>query len=121
MWRSSVANRNQRVGTEFETLVLQGFRLAYPEAVRLGKQGAMDKGDIWLPGAPYVVECKREKSLNLGGWMGEAEAEAANAGKPIGVVVHKRRGKGDWRDQWVTVKLGDFLELTNAQATVPSP
>lgn len=104
-------NRNQKVGTEFETLVLRGFQARYPQAVRLGKQGRFDKGDIWLPDAPFIVECKREKSINLGGWMGEAEAEAANAGKPIGVVVHKRRGKGDWQSQWVTVKLGDFLEL----------
>lgn len=115
-----MANRNQKVGTEFETLVLQGFRARYPEAVRLGKQGAYDKGDIWLPGAPYIVECKREKSINLGGWMGEAETEAVNAGKPIGVVVHKRRGKGDWRDQWVTLKLGDFMELCNDPVSVRS-
>jgi hypothetical protein len=106
-------NRNQAVGTAFETLVLQGFRVRHPEAVRLGKQGALDKGDIWVPGVPYVVECKRERSMNLGVWMGEAETEAVNAGRPIGVVVHKRRGKAAWQDQWVTVKLGDFLELVD--------
>jgi hypothetical protein len=106
-----MANRNQRVGTEFETLVLQGFQTRYPQAVRLGKQGRYDKGDIWLPDASFVVECKREKSIQLGVWMGEAEAEAAHAGRPIGVVVHKRRGKADWQSQWVTLKLCDFLDL----------
>jgi hypothetical protein len=113
-----MANRNQRVGTEFETLVLRGFQSRYPDAVRLGKQGRLDKGDIWLPGAPYVVECKRERAINLGVWMGEAEAEAANANKMIGVVVHKRRGKADWRDQWVTLKLGDFLRLCDQRNVI---
>jgi hypothetical protein len=79
--------------------------------MRLGKQGANDRGDIWIPDVDYVVECKNEKGIHLGEWANEAATEAFNAGRAIGIVVHKRKGKTLWTDQWVTLRLEDFLDL----------
>lgn len=99
-------------GTAFETLVLQAFRAHYPQAERRALQGALDKGDLLLPGETrFVVECKNEKRTDLAGWHAEAVVEAANAGVPHGVVVHKRRGKGGAGQQWVTLSLDSFLDL----------
>ena len=103
-----------RKGTTFESLVLPGFQEYWPDAHRLGKQGVKDKGDIWLPSTvPFVVECKNTSSYagKLSTWLDEARTEAAHAGKPHGVVVHKRTGKGRWPEQYVTLRLDAFLEL----------
>jgi len=79
------------------------------------KNGTNDRGDIGgirtVGGAAVVIEAKNHKSINLGGWMNEAEAEAGNADAPAGVVVHKRHGKGDGSQQWVTMTLGTFAWL----------
>lgn len=41
----------------------------------------------------FAIECKCHRSLDLAGWMGEATAEAKNAGEgAVPVVVAKRLG-----------------------------
>lgn len=106
---------SKQKGTAFETLVLAAFRRHYPTAERRAMQGALDKGDLLLPGENrFIVECKNVKVVDLPGWTREAKAEAANAGVPYGVVLHKRRGSAKPDEQWVTVELRTFLELVNA-------
>jgi hypothetical protein len=84
--------------------------------VRAAPQGTRDRGDVWNVrahgGRPVVVECKDVVELDLSGWVREAEAERLNEpGAIAGVVVHKRRGKGDPADQYVTMTLRDFAAL----------
>lgn len=72
--------------------------------IRTGK----DKGDIrglFLHGERLVLECKDCQRMDLPGWMREAEAEAGNADAPWWAVCHKRRGKGDPAEQYVTMNL----------------
>lgn len=105
-------SRSKQKGTAFETLVLSAFRELYPHAERRTLQGKLDKGDLNLPGETlYIVECKNVTHFNLPEWKREAEAEAANAGVPVGVVVHKRRGNASPWDQWVTMTVFDFLSV----------
>lgn len=107
-------SRARAKGTAFETLVLEGFQTRWPDAHRIGMQGSADKGDLWLPGSTnLVVEAKCESSYagKLSSWLVEAYAEAGNANRFFPVVVHKRRGKGAWHDQYVTMDLGTFLGL----------
>ena len=47
----------------------------------------------------------------LAGWCDEAEVERGNADAVAGVVVHKARGKGQFLDQYVTMRVRDFLAL----------
>jgi len=49
--------------------------------------------------------------MNLAGWVTEAQTEAANDGALLGIVVHKRRGKGQAGDQYVTLVLSDLVKL----------
>jgi hypothetical protein len=49
--------------------------------------------------------------MSLGVWVAEAEVEAENLGVSYGVVVHKRRGKTDPGEQFVTMPLRTFLEF----------
>jgi hypothetical protein len=59
-----------------------------------------------------VLECKNTTKINLGTWAAEAEVERVNDDALVGLVVHKRHGKGRAGDQWVTMTLADFVALT---------
>lgn len=78
------------------------------------KTGRADKGDIAglrVHGRRVVVECKDVSTMSLGTWVGEAEVERVNDGALAGLVVHKRRGKGDPLDAYVTMTLRDLIAL----------
>lgn len=80
------------------------------------KTGAKDRGDIG--GLRHMtqrvtVEVKNTSRINLAGWMAEAQAERGNDDAGTCLVVHKRHGKGDPADQWVTTTLGELVALLN--------
>ena len=103
-----------RKGTLFESAVLPYVNEFYPDSVRLGKQGRFDKGDIHMPGnSRFILELKNCKTIELAKWIAEAQVEAKNKGVPHGVIVHKRRGFGQPRDQWATMTFGTFMELAH--------
>lgn len=86
----------------------------FPFADRRVKTGALDRGDV---GGVHVhdqrvaVEVKNTAKISLGTWCAEAEVERVNDGALAGVVVHKRHGKGQAGDQWVTLTLRDFTAI----------
>lgn len=105
-------------GTKFETLCLRYLQNWYPDATRLGNQGAKDKGDFNLPGERrFIVQAKNWVKLALSQWMADAVQQAANKGVPHGVILHKRKGKGRPEDQWVTMTLQTFMELVNESSS----
>jgi hypothetical protein len=104
-------SRSKQKGTTFETSLLPVLREYYPGTERRALSGAKDKGDFILPGAPFALEAKNVKAMSLGSWVDEAEVEAANLGVRYGVVAHKRRGVTDPARQFVTMSMGQFLEL----------
>lgn len=79
------------------------------------KRGAHDRGDLTglrtIRGGRVVVELKDRTTMNLSGWVREAEVEAANDDAPIGVVMHKRRGTADPAQQYVTMTAEMFARL----------
>jgi hypothetical protein len=56
-----------------------------------------------------VVECKNTATLSLAAWVKEAQQEAINDNALAGIVVHKRRGKADPLDQYVTMTMRELL------------
>lgn len=104
-------SRSKQKGTSFETSLLPLLQRFFPGAERRALTGAKDKGDFILPGANFALEAKNHKAMDLAGWLGEAQVEAVNLGVPHGVVVHKRRGKTAPEEQYVTLRLEDFLEM----------
>ena len=107
-------SRNKQKGTSFETLVADflkhnGFRYAERRALA----GTNDKGDI--TGTPGIVwECKNQKTMNLAGWLDETMIETANANADYGILVAKRRGKGNPAEQYAVMPLGMIVELLKA-------
>ena len=115
-----MVNRAKQKGTSFESLLVTYLcELGY-DAERQVLHGNKDEGDIRvrIPGGQdFNIEAKCVRSMALGQWVEEAHAEAGNAGRPC-VVVHKRIGKGQGADQFVSMRLDDFLSWFAAGSSV---
>lgn len=111
-------NRSKDKGTAWESACAAYLREnGVPWAERRALGGALDKGD--LAGVPEVAfECKAEQSIDLPGYLREAEAERANAGARMGVVWIKRRGKTSARDGYVVITPDTLMELLKAAGIV---
>lgn len=110
--------RSMAKGSAFERLIADYLAIEVDDRIdRRVKTGAADKGDIGglrHHGHRLAIECKNHAAMNLAGWVTEAQAEAVNDGALLGFVVHKRRGKGQAGDQYVTLALSDLVKLLNA-------
>jgi len=96
-------------GTSFETLVVRRLRRWFPTVERRALAGTHDLGDLVnIPS--WTVEIKAVRKMSLGAWMDEARVEAANAKTPFFAVIHKRVGKGQADDQFVTMPLAVWAE-----------
>ena len=106
----------KQAGARFEQLVADYFqdRLDDDRIERRVMGGTKDRGDISnvrFLGHKVVIECKDVQSMSLGSWVDEAEVERGNDDALLGVVVHKRRGKGSPSEQFVTMSLQNFTLL----------
>lgn len=102
-------------GTRFERSIADALAEHVDDRIdRRVKTGGKDKGDIAglrAHGARVVIECKDTSRIALGVWTAEAETERVNDDALIGLVAHKRRGKGDPLDQYVTCTVRDLVAL----------
>lgn len=111
-----MTNRSKARGTAFERLVADGLarHLNDDRIDRAPLRGTGDRGDIANLGSAFgkvTVECKSVSRLDLAGWVDEVEVERGNADAVAGIVIHKRRGKGDFLDQYVTCTVRDLLAI----------
>jgi hypothetical protein len=104
-------SRNKQKGTAFETLIVRYLaEHGFPHAERRALAGVNDLGDI--TGTPGIVwECKNHKTLSFSEWLQEAETERVNAGADHGIVVAKRRGRGEAGEQYAMLRLDHLVEL----------
>jgi hypothetical protein len=106
-------------GSTFERLVADCLAELVDDRIdRRVKTGAADRGDIGgvrHMGQRVVIECKDVAKLNLAGWVGEAEIERGNDDAAVGLVVHKRKGKGQALDQYVTCTVRDLVALLTGE------
>lgn len=106
---------HRQKGSSFERLIADYLKVnGFPFADRRVKSGAKDKGDVGgvgVHGQRLILECKNTSKINLGTWATEAEAERINDKALAGMVVHKRHGKGQAGEQWVTLTLADLVAV----------
>ncbi len=82
----------------------------FPYAERRLAGATEDKGDI--AGVNGVcIEVKDHKQMALAGWVEEMLVETKNAKAWTGVVVHKRKGKGNAGDWYATMTVSMWVEL----------
>lgn len=110
---------SKRKGTAAETAIVNYLRaMGFIHAERRALNGTLDRGDI--AGIPAVViEAKNCARQELAAWVTEAEAERDNDRASLGVVWHKRRGKGDPRDWFVTMSGEQFTRLLREYLEMP--
>lgn len=113
-------NRSKAKGTAAETAVVRFLQaVGFPYAERRTLNGTHDRGDI--AGIPSVViEVKNCAKQELGSWIAEAERERDNDRATLGVVWHKRRGKTDPADWFVTMSGAQFAALLREQQGLPT-
>lgn len=114
-------NRNKARGTAFERLIADGLAkgLNDDRIDRAPLRGNSDRGDIANVRSPFgkiAIEVKNVSRLDLAGWVDEAETERGNLDAIAGVVVHKRRGKGQALDQYCTMTVRDLIALLGGDA-----
>jgi hypothetical protein len=103
-------SKSKAKGTAFERLIADYLVQYWPYADRAPLTGNKDRGDI--SGTPGIVwELKNRRALDLAEWVDEAETERTNAGADIGIVVHKRRGRGQPADQYATLRLSTLVHI----------
>ena len=119
---TDTATRNRRAGAKWETDLLKNLREEGFEVERLRLAGREDEGDLvvtdpLVDGRRLILEAKAG-ALHPAQFVKEATVEARNyedhrslpAGRAMGVVVAKQRGKS-WREAYVLTTLSEFLEL----------
>jgi hypothetical protein len=101
----------KRKGTSFETAIVEYLKTnGVPYAERRTLGGTKDRGDIaGIPG--IIIEAKNCKTLDLAGWVTEAETERSNDGADYGAVWAKRRGKSSAGDGYVILTGEAFVRL----------
>ena len=115
--------RNRRsarqAGSRFEREVADYLADKVDDRIdRRVKTGARDKGDIGglrHLGQKVAIECKNTSRINLGTWINEAHTAMGNDDAGVGLIVHKRHGKGQPGDQWVTTTLDDLIALITGE------
>lgn len=104
-------------GRAMETTVAAYLHDHVDDRIERRRQGgSKDRGDISglrHMGGRVVVECKNTSRLDLAGWAAEAETERGNDDALAGIICHKRHGRADPADQWVTMTLGELVALLN--------
>lgn len=116
----------KKAGTQFERTIADYLAATVDDRIdRRVKTGAHDRGDIAGVRTPWndrvVIECKNTTRMNLSGWINEAETERINDGAYIGVVAHKRHGKGAPAQQLVTMTLENFAKLLDGKTHHDQP
>lgn len=109
----------KKAGSQFERQIANYLATHLDDRIdRRVKNGTKDRGDIGgvrtRTGNRVVIECKNTTRTNLSSWIQEAQIEAKNDDATIGVIAHKRHGKANPAEQWITMTLQDFAYLLGA-------
>ena len=104
-------NRSKQKGTSWESAIVKYLEVnGYPAAERRALSGSADRGDI--AGVPLVViEAKAARSMTLGPWLKELDAEIANDRADHGALWIKRIGKAQAADGVIVLRPAQWLAL----------
>jgi len=107
-----VTNRNKAKGSAAERAAADYLNLRGVEAERIPAGATLDRGDLWVPDKNWpAIQVKNHARLDLAGWIDDVTEQAHNAGRYAGVVIHKRRGKGNPGNWYVTLTLETLVDI----------
>jgi hypothetical protein len=100
---------SRRKGNRAEVAVVNYLKAAgYDVETSRNARGGTQKGVDVLGDFPLAVEVKNQARMDLAGWWAQA-VEQAEDGKAV--IVHKRVGKSDPGEWWVTMDLQTLVRL----------
>jgi hypothetical protein len=100
---------SRRKGNRAEVEVVRVLRDAgYTAETSRSARGGFQSGEDIISDFPASIEVKNQARLDLAGWWAQAEYQAN--GRPA-AVIHKRVGKGQAEDWWVTMDVKTLLRL----------
>jgi hypothetical protein len=100
---------SRRKGNNAEVEVCKALERAGWKAVTSrSARGGFQSGEDIITDFPMSIEVKNQTRLDLAGWWAQA-TEQAIAKPPV--VIHKRVGKGQAEDWWVTMDLATLLKI----------
>ena len=109
-WLVLMSSKSKIKGSQAERDVVKYLQEWFPYAERRLAGATLDKGDI--SGINGVcIEIKNHAKMDLAGWLAELELETKNAKAWTGVVIHKRKGKGNPADWYATLPVSVWVEL----------
>lgn len=107
----------KKAGSTFERQIADFLAQDIDDRIdRAVKRGMKDVGDIAglrFHGHKIAVEVKNTSKVELSKWASEVEVERQNLGALAGIVIHKRVGKADPAQQWVTMTVENFVAMMN--------
>jgi hypothetical protein len=110
----------RKAGSAFESIVAAYLARHVDDRVeRRTRNGSKDRGDVSglrHMGERIVIEVKDHGGrVEVGPWLNEVEVERLHDDALVGMVVAKRRGKGDPADQLVIMTLADLVALLTGE------
>lgn len=100
---------SRRKGNRAEVEVVRVLRdHGYDAETSRAARGGYQSGEDIISDFPASIEVKNQARLDLAGWYAQAEAQAN--GMPA-IVVHKRVGKSNAENWWVTMDFKTLLRL----------
>jgi hypothetical protein len=105
-----MSSASKAKGSQAERDVVKYLKKWFPYVDRRLAGATLDKGDIsGIPGV--TIEIKNHAKMDLAGWVEELLVEMANDKAWTGVVVHKRKGKGNPSDWYATMPVQVWIDL----------
>lgn len=104
----------RRKGRTYQTAARQWWEARRFGVMEVGGAG-MGSTDLVLLHAPLVsLEVKNHKAMELARWVDQAVAQAPHGA--VAAVMHKRTGRGDVGESYVTLRAADFARLLEGPA-----
>lgn len=105
-----MSSKSKIKGSQAERDVVKWLKKWFPYVDRRLAGATLDKGDIsGIPGV--TIEIKNHATMKLAEWLGELQVEMENDKAWTGVVIHKRKGKGDPAEWYATMPAKVWVEL----------
>lgn len=99
-----MTSRQKQKGSRFERAIADYLNDAGFATERTRVGWADDRGDIHGI-HNFTIECKNQARMDIAGWVDEMQVECVNNDTVLGVVIHKRKGKGDPGESYATMPL----------------
>jgi Holliday junction resolvase len=107
-----MANAAKAKGSRAERQVADFLIANGIETDRIPAGATLDRGDLWVSHRGFpTIDVKDHAQMQLAAWVDRSVEQAENARRSAGVVWHKRRGKADPGEWYVSMTGGSFLAL----------